>query len=147
MKKYVLILIALILVSCNFNKTYHNREEDKKDAEKITEKYYQLIKGNNKQEAFKSFGEKFFDKKYGKINSKEQLNQMIDDINIECGDKILNTQLTIWETFVSVGTNPKSQYVLSYKVERNIQNTQEKFTLEKDDNSIKIVGYDVSLTK
>lgn len=72
---------------------------------------------------------------------------MIDDINTECGDKISNIQLTMWETFVSVGTNPKSQYVLSYRIERNIQNTQEKFTLEKNNDSIKIVGYDVSLTK
>lgn len=61
--------------------------------------------------------------------------------------KISNIQLTIWETFVSVGTSSKSQYVLSYRVERNIQNTQEKITLEKDVDSIKIVGYDVSLTK
>lgn len=147
MKKYILILVVLFLTSCNFNKTYRNREEDKKDAEKITKNYYQLIKGSSRQKAFKLFGEKFFDKKYGKINNKEQLNQMIDDINAECGDKISNIQLTIWETFVSVGTNPKSQYVLSYKVERNIQNTQEKFTLEKNNDSIKIVGYDVHFTK
>lgn len=142
MKKYILILIALTIVSCNFNKTYHNREEDKKDAEKITEKFYTLIKENNRQKAFKLIGNKFFE-----TTDKNQLNQMIDDINAECGDKISDTQLTIWETVVSVGTNPKSQYVLSYRVERNIQNTQEKFTLEKDDDSIKIVGYDVHLTK
>lgn len=44
MKKYILILVVLFLTSCTFNKTYRNREEDKKEAEKITEKYYQLIK-------------------------------------------------------------------------------------------------------
>ncbi|WP_312902856.1 hypothetical protein [Chryseobacterium taichungense] len=142
MKKCILILVVLFLTSCNFNKTYHNREEDKKEAEKITGKFYALIKENNTQEAFKLIGNKFFE-----TTNKKQLNQMIDDINAECGDKISNTQLTIWETFVSVGTNPKSQYVLSYKVERNIQNTQEKFTLEKEDDSIKIVGYDVHFTK
>ncbi|MGE8434817.1 hypothetical protein [Chryseobacterium joostei] len=68
-------------------------------------------------------------------------------INAKCGAQILDTQLTIWETFVSVGTQPKSQYVLSYKVKRNIQNTQEKITLEKNNDSIKIVGYDVSLAE
>jgi len=142
MNKYILILITLFLISCNFNKTYRNREEDKKEAEKITEKYYALIKENNRQEAFKLIGNKFFE-----TTNKKQLNQMIDDINAECGDKISETQLTNWETFVSVGTNAKSQYVLLYKVKRNVQNTQEKITLEKDDDSIKIVGYDVHLAK
>lgn len=147
MKKYILILIALMVISCNFNKTYRNREEDKQEAEKITEKFYDLIKKNERQEVFKLFGKKFFNVEQGKITNKEQLGQMLDDINAECGDKISSNQLTIWETFVSVGTNPKSQYVLLYKVKRNIQNTQEKFTLEKNLDSIKIVGYDVSLTK
>lgn len=142
MNKYILLLIAFFLVSCNFNKTYRNREEDKKEAEKITEKFYDLIKENNRPEAFKLIGKKFFE-----TTNKKQLNQMMDDINAECGDKISDTQLTIWETFVSVGTNPKSQYVLSYKVKRNLQNTQEKITLEKDHDSIKIMGYNVHLTK
>ena len=29
MKKYTLILIPLLFIGCNFNKTYRNREEDK----------------------------------------------------------------------------------------------------------------------
>lgn len=147
MKKYILILIALLVISCNFNKTYHNREEDKQEAEKITEKFYDLIKKNERQEAFKLFGKKFFNVEQGKITNKEQLGQMLNDINSECGDKISNIQLNTWETFVSIGTNPKSQYVLLYRIKRNIQNTQEKITLEKDNDSIKIVGYDVSLTE
>lgn len=142
MKKYILILVSFLFIACNFNETYHNREEDKKDAEKITEKFYDFIQKNNREEAFKLIGNKFF-----KTTNKRQLNQMIDDINAECGAQISDTQLTIWETFVSVGTNPKSQYVLSYRIERNIQNTQEKFTLEKNNDSIKIVGYDVHFTK
>ncbi|AZA77615.1 hypothetical protein EG347_08850 [Chryseobacterium sp. G0186] len=142
MKKLLFLLISFLFISCNFNQTYHNREEDKKDAEKITGKFYSLLKKNNREEAFKLIDNKFFE-----TTNKKQLNQMIDDINAECGDKISDTQLKIWETSVSVGTNSKSQYILLYRVERNIQNTQEKFTLEKDDDSIKIVGYDVSLAQ
>jgi len=141
MKKYILILISFLFIGCGFDKTYHNREEDRQDAEKVTEKFYDLIKQNNRKEAFKLIGDKFF-----KTTNKKQLNQMIDDINAECGE-ISDSQLTIWETFVSVGTNSKSQYVLSYRIERDIQNTQEKFTLEKNNDSIKIVGYDVHFTK
>lgn len=140
MKKYILILIASILVSCNFNKIYQNREEDKKDAEKIANKFYSLIQQNNRQEAFKLFGEKFFT-----ITSKGQLNQMIDNINMSCGSNMKTTELISWETFVSIGTNTKSEYVLLYKIHRNIKNTQEKITLQKDNDTIKIVGYNVDL--
>ncbi|WP_213280347.1 hypothetical protein [Chryseobacterium indologenes] len=138
MKKYILILISLFLISCNFNKTYRNREEDKQYAGKITEKFYSLLKKDNREEAFKLFGNKFF-----KITNKEQLKQMLDMINKDCGNSIDTIELTTWETFVSVGTNPKSDYVLLYKVNRNIKNTQEKITLQKNNDSIKIVGYDV----
>jgi len=142
MKKYILILITLLFISCNFNKTYRNREEDKQDAEKITEKFYSLLKKDNREEAFKLFGDKFF-----KITNKEQLNKMLNDIKTSCGDQILHTQLATWETLVSKGTSPQSEYVLIYKVNRNIKNTQEKITLQKNNDSIKIVGYDVNLTQ
>ncbi len=142
MKMYTLILIPLLFIGCNFNKTYRNREEDKQEAEKITEKFYSLIKNNNRKEALKLFGEKFF-----KLTRKDQLNKMLNEINSSCGSKISDTKLTTWETFVSIGTNPKSEYVLLYKVNRNIKNTQEKITLEKNNDSIKIVGYDVSLAE
>ncbi|OCA79866.1 hypothetical protein BBH99_05325 [Chryseobacterium contaminans] len=141
MKKYTLILIPLLFIGCNFNKTYRNREEDKQEAEKITEKFYSLIKNNNRKEALKLFGEKF------KLTRKDQLNKMLNEINSSCGSKISDTKLTTWETFVSIGTNPKSEYVLLYKINRNIKNTQEKITLEKNNDSIKIVGYDVSLAE
>ncbi|MEI3790538.1 MULTISPECIES: hypothetical protein [unclassified Chryseobacterium] len=65
MKKYILILITFILVSCNFNKIYQNREEDKKE------------------EAFKLFGDGFF-----QVTSKKQLEQMLDRIDKDCGDNI-----------------------------------------------------------
>lgn len=142
MKKYTLILIPLFFIGCNFNKTYRNREEDKQEAEKITEKFYSLIKNNKRKEALKLFGEKFF-----KLTRKDQLNEMLNEINSSCGSKISDTKLITWETFVSIGTNPKSEYVLLYKVNRNIKNTQEKITLEKNNDSIKIVGYDVSLAE
>lgn len=139
MKNYILILMSLFLISCNFNKYYKNRDADKQDAEKVTENFYSLIT-NNREQAFLLFGNKFF-----QVTSKEQLNQIFNDININCGNS-LNIQLLKWETLVSVGTNPKSEYVLLYKVKRNIKNTQEKITLEKDKNIIKIVGYDVNLS-
>ena len=52
------------------------------------------------------------------------------------------------ESPILYGYSNNSLIPLEYlTIERNIQNTQEKFTLEKNNDSIKIVGYDVHFTK
>ncbi|MDR6158666.1 hypothetical protein QF023_002182 [Chryseobacterium sp. SLBN-27] len=50
MKSKLLFLLAasLILISCNFNQFYKDRESDKEDGEKITQKFYwELRYGGN----------------------------------------------------------------------------------------------------
>ena len=44
-----LYLFSLLLIasSCNFNSTYLNREEDKKDAEKVADQFYTLVEKND----------------------------------------------------------------------------------------------------
>ncbi len=54
---------------------------------------------------------------------------------------IKNNSLIYWETTIIKGTDSKNEYVLIYNVERDIKNTQEKFTLHKYGDSIKVVGY------
>lgn len=143
MKKYLLFFLVLLLITgCEFNKTYRNREQDKRDAEKITNQFYSLLKENKESQVYELFGDKFF-----KLTPKEQLTKMLNEINAECGNKILSIKLEKWESFVSTGTNNKSEYVLLYRIHRNLKNTEEKITLEKAKNNIKIVGYDVSLVK
>lgn len=137
MKKYILVLIAFILVSCNFNKIYHNREEDKKESEKITEKFYALIKENNRQEAFRLASKNLF-----RATSKDNFNKILDNASIECGS-IKNYSLNHWETIIIKGNNPRGEYVLIYDVNRSIKNTKEKFTLKKENDSIKILGYNI----
>ena len=142
MRKYLLVLIIFILVACNFNSTNYNREEDKNDAEKITQKFYSLIKENKRVEIFSLFGDKFYS-----ITSKQQLGQMLDNISSECGDKISDIKLQNWETSVTIGTNSKSQYVLLYQIQRDLKPTKEKITLEKVKGDIKIVGYNVNIAE
>lgn len=60
MKKYLLIIFSLSLVSCSFDKIYDNRDEDKNDAQKITEKFYYFILQDNSIDAFKLFSNTFF---------------------------------------------------------------------------------------
>lgn len=143
MKRYLLFFLTLfLLTSCDFNKTYRNRAQDKLDAEKTTNHFYSLLKENKESQVYELFGDKFF-----RITPKEQLAKMLKDIGNKCGNKIFNITLEKSESFVSIGTNPKAEYVLLYKIQRNLKNTEEKITLEKVNDSIKIVGYDVSLSK
>jgi hypothetical protein len=137
----ILLLISLVLNSCNFNKFYKNREIDKIEAEHITKEYYTLISKNKKIEAELLFSELFFKK-----TSRKQLNQIYYDINKYCGN-VVKIDLKNWETLVSVGTNPDAKYVLIYNVNRGIKNTQEKISLRKEGTIIRITGYDISLAK
>lgn len=60
MKTRILILLSFILLSCNFNKVYKDREEDKREAEKITNKFYKYIKEEENQKALTLISDKFF---------------------------------------------------------------------------------------
>lgn len=126
MRKYILIFLALLLINCS------SKEPDRKEAEKITQKFYTLLKENNRDEIFKLCGDELF-----KIASKEQVNQMFDTSSSQFGN-VKNDSLIYEQTNIIKGVN---EYVLIYNVSRDIKNTQEKFTLHKEGNSIKIVGY------
>ena len=139
MKKYFLILITFFFLSCNFNRTFENREEDKKDAEKITTNFFILLKNNDRNGVAKLFSDKFF-----QVTSKEKLNQMLNYTN-KVGGKMLNNSLSNWETTIVKGTNPKADYLMTYYVKRDSINTQEIFSLQKENDSIKIVGYKIDL--
>lgn len=138
MKKYLLILISLLLVSCDFNKYYKDREEDKQEAEHVTARFYSLIEENNKPEALTLFSDKFF-----QVTDRDKLNQMIEDTQREYG-KMKNYNLSQWETLVVKGSNPKSEYLLTYNVQRDTVQTQETFSLQKENNKIKIIGYKIN---
>ncbi|REC52041.1 MULTISPECIES: hypothetical protein [Chryseobacterium] len=132
MKKYILILLTLFLINCGA------KEQDRKEAEKITQKFYSLLKENNREEIFKLCGNELF-----KIATKEQVNQMFDTSFSQFGN-IKNDSLIYEQASVIKGTNSRNEYILIYNVNRDIKNTQEKFTLHKDGDSIKIVGYYIS---
>ncbi|WP_223609612.1 hypothetical protein [Chryseobacterium sp. OSA05B] len=140
MKTNVLMfLVSISIVSCNYNETYSNREQDKREAEKIIHKFYISIKGNNTEKASKLFSKKFFH-----ITSRQRLNEMINWTN-EKGGAISNYALSNWQTLIINGPNPKSDYSLVYYAKRDSINTQEIFSLQKENDTIKIVGYKINL--
>lgn len=141
MKSKLLLLFTafFLLVSCNFNQIYKNRESDKADGEKITQKFYWEFKhGGNQEDIYKLFGEKFFS-----VTNKEKLVELLN-ITGQIGP-VQEYNLSKWQTLVVKGSNPKSEYLFTYDVKRGTEKTQETFTMEKDKNGIiKIVGYHVN---
>lgn len=140
MKHLYLILISFLLVSCSFNQTFSNREEDKKDAEKISQKFFWELKyGGNMDTIYNLFGDKFF-----AVTDKEKLLQIINTTQNDIG-RIEEYNLVKWETLIVKGSNAKSEYLLVYDVKRGTSKTEETFSMQKDKNGdIKIVGYRVN---
>lgn len=128
-----------LLISCNFNRFYKDRESDKADGEKIPQKFYWEIQyGTNQDDIYKLFSEKFFS-----VTNKEKLAELLNITN-KIGP-IQEYHLSKWETLVVKGSNPKSEYLFTYDVNRGTEKTEETFTLEKDKTgNIKIVGYHVN---
>ncbi|MGE8555710.1 MAG: hypothetical protein ACN6OB_17465 [Chryseobacterium jejuense] len=129
MKKHLLVLVSFLLVGCN------SKKQDRKDAKKITQRFYILLKENNRKDILKLYGNELF-----QIASKEQINQMLDTSSSQFG-KVKNDSLIYEQSNTIKGVNSKDEYILIYNVNRDIRNTQEKFTLHKEGDSIKIVGY------
>lgn len=139
MKKICLILISFILISCSFDRTFSNRESDKEEAEKITKKFYwELEHGSNLDNLHNLFSEKFFE-----VTKKEKLDELNITVQNEMGI-VEDYNLQRWETLVVKGTNEKSTYLLVYKVKRQNGETVETFSLLKENEVIKIVGYNVN---
>ncbi|NIF05275.1 hypothetical protein F3J23_07445 [Chryseobacterium sp. Tr-659] len=130
MKKYIIILISFLFIGCSYDKIYENRESDKQEAQKITDRFYSLIKQNNKEEAFKLFNQE--------TTSKEKFYMIYDKVENENG-AIKDYKLSAWQTFIVKGTNSKADYLLTYDVTRNISNTKEFFLMQKENDTIKII--------
>ncbi|WP_261511407.1 hypothetical protein [Chryseobacterium paludis] len=135
MKKYILILIPFLFIGCSYDKIYENREEDRQDAQKIINKFYFLVKEDNKKELFKLFSNRFF-----KEVGKERFEQILDKTDNDFG-KVKDYELTDSWTHIIKGSNPISKYELSYLVTRNSTQTKEYFRLQKENDSIKIISY------
>ncbi|MBO9693588.1 hypothetical protein [Chryseobacterium sp.] len=136
MKKYIVILITFVLVSCSYNKIYEDRESDKQDAQKIINKFYFLIQQNNdKKEVFRLFSKRFFQEV-----EKERFEQILNKTDSDFG-KVKDYELTNSWTQIIEGSNPISKYELSYVVTRDSTQTKEYFRLQKEKDSIKIISY------
>ncbi|MCU7618071.1 hypothetical protein NZ698_12745 [Chryseobacterium sp. PBS4-4] len=139
MKKILLFVTLTLFVSCSFNQTFSNRESDRDEAAEISKKFYwELSFGGNQDDLYNLFGEQFFE-----VTSKDKLNQMNLVSQNEIG-QVQDYTLVKWETLVVKGSNPRSEYVLTYDVKREKGKTQETFSMNKKEGEIKIVGYHIN---
>jgi len=137
MKKLFFSLILItILSSCHFNAQYLNRIEDKKDAELITNEFYNFIKTKDFEKTYDLFSNEFFNK-----TPKDKLFKMLSVTNEKLGN-LVQTEIKNWETRRVEGSNPLATYSLIYKNKYEKFEAEETIHLLKEkDGKIRIVGY------
>ncbi|WP_426327555.1 hypothetical protein [Pedobacter sp. R-06] len=133
-----LFSLLFIATGCNFNSAYLNREEDKKDAEKVADQFYTLVEKND----LKNLGP-LLSNQFKAVTSAQKLNDYLTGTANKLGD-IKSKKLDHWETKVIRGSNPAAKYVLYYVVERAKFQAKETVTLTAENDQIKILGYNVN---
>ncbi|WP_145859494.1 hypothetical protein [Pedobacter suwonensis] len=124
--------------SCNVNSTYINREEDKKDAERVANQFYEFLQKKEFQKVIPLLSTKF-----KAATSTEKLNDYLNGALSKLGE-IKSEKLDHWESKVVKGSNPSANYVLYYVVERTKYQSKETVILTAENNQIKIQGYSVN---
>lgn len=132
-------LIIFLLSACNFNAnmSYENEETEKENAESIIAMFYLHIGRNDFDNVFDLFSDSFY-----KVSSKNNLKEFLIDKRNKLGD-FKDYTLKDWKTHRVKGTNAITEYLLIYKVKYSNNEVIEKITLIKENNDIKICGYDV----
>lgn len=140
-KKFLLlpILFMITMTACHFNSQYLNREEDKKEAEKITNELYQLLKEKNYDATTKLFSKKFFE-----VTDKEKLFKIFG-MTIEKLGKLKVIEIEKWETRRVEGSNPLAEYAFVYKNTYSNFPARETIKLiREEDGKIRIIAYNIN---
>lgn len=135
----ILSIVALLVNGCSFNSTFTNNIEDRKDAEKVTNKLYELIKKKDYEATTVLFSKRFFD-----ASNKKKLFEIFNATNVKLGS-LKKTEIEQWETQRVEGTNPSANYALQYNNHYTNYEATEiiRLTREKD-GSIKIISYNIN---
>ena len=139
MKKQTLLilLISIFISSCTFNSSYVDRDVDRQEAERVTVKFFYLLRDKKFNETHSLFSPRFL-----QVTNKEKINQIFQTSEERLGS-IKDQILESWNTNNVKGTNYKSEYFLVYKVKRTKFDTKERIRLEKENDTIKILYYNI----
>ncbi|BAU52751.1 hypothetical protein [Mucilaginibacter gotjawali] len=94
----IAILLFAVLYGCNFTSSYTNRDADKKDAEKVADKFFEYSKKNDTAAVYKLFSKKFYE-----AASKEKLNTILTGSQKRLGEMVSDS-LIDWQTKIVKGT-------------------------------------------
>ncbi|TAE62270.1 MAG: hypothetical protein EAY77_07775 [Flavobacteriia bacterium] len=142
MKKFIFTVVLFIsfLTSCNFsaNVKYENRLQDKDDAESIAGELYLYTSRKDYESILKLVSDDFY-----KISSKGKFLEFLKAKDEKLG-KYKDFTLINWKTTTKKGTDSKTEYLLIYKVKYSKYVSEEKISMIKENNEVKILGYNVS---
>lgn len=137
--KCLIVFACVFLFSCNINATYENRESDKNEGEKITFAFYDLVQQREFEKTYSLFTDRFFT-----ITDTSKLATLYIQIDSTCGS-IKDYTLSEWKTTIVKGSNPVSEYVYLYDVNREKCKTRETISLKKENGNVRIMSYDVQM--
>ncbi len=129
---------ATLFAACTFTTSLDNRESDRDEAEKITNKFYEDLKANNYDVLDTLFSQEFF-----QASPKDSLLKFLNSMHKALGD-ITADSVIDWKTKITRGTVDSSDYRFLYAVKRTKHNSKETLRLVKvPSGKIKIVYYHV----
>ena len=136
---FFLGVVILVLTSCHFNSWVIDSEEDKRDAEKTTNKLFDLLKKKRYEETTTLFSKNFFE-----YTSKEKLVKLFSVTNKKLG-QLEEIKLNSWETRVVKGSDPSANYVLIYRNRyEKFQATETLQLIKEKDGNIRIMRYRIT---
>lgn len=141
---YIFILLILS-TSCTSNNTYINRESDKEDAVRITEKFYDLMKQKDYKNIFPlcSMGNRGFTVDQRNELLREHFNSIQEGLG-----SIESFDLISCETKRVEGEYPSGEYKVTFDVSRSKKKSNsEVFRLLLEGTEIKIADYNINSVK
>jgi hypothetical protein len=137
-RETIILSLFILLTSCHFNSTFNNRVEDKDDAQKTTEWFYDMLKSQDYKATYELFSDKFY-----AVTDTQKLSDLFHATNERLGS-IETFNMVKCETHVIEGTDEQANYALIYSVKRKNYDSKETLVLDKENGKIKIVSYSVN---
>ncbi|UUC44810.1 hypothetical protein [Flavobacterium cerinum] len=137
----IFIFIVVVLNSCNFNANIkkENNIRDKEAAESVVGFLYLYTAKKEFDSIPKLMSQDFY-----KLVAREDLKSYLISKKEKLGD-FKDFTLKDWKTTETSGTNPKTEYLLIYDVTYSNGHAEESISLVKENNKVKIFGYNVNL--
>ncbi|WP_426324388.1 hypothetical protein [Pedobacter sp. R-06] len=137
-KTYLFMFILIsIFISCTVKTTTTDNVEDKNKAEAISDKFYNALKKQQYPSTISLFSSKFFH-----VLSRETLLKNYTKIANEQGT-VVSADLIEWHTKTVSNDESKNVYTLTFNVKRTLNKTIETLTFYMENNTLKIVNYDI----